>query len=109
MSFLLDPPLLVATGAALERVLPDERAKRLAAAAVVGTYVGVSAGLYLNRPRLRWFWRLFGAETGRDWMLNSGVLRFDHERSGPATHAVAAAIFATYPLWYSLGRRLGRR
>ncbi len=41
-------------------------------------------------------------------MLNSGVLRLDAERAGPGTHAVSAAIFATYPAWLWLGVRRGR-
>jgi hypothetical protein len=41
-------------------------------------------------------------------MLNSGVLRFDHERPSKTTHAVAAAIFATYPVWLYLGYRRSR-
>ena len=42
-------------------------------------------------------------------MLNSGVLKLDHRRPSRRTHAVSAAIFATYPLWLYLGYRHGRR
>ena len=42
-------------------------------------------------------------------MLNSGVLDLEHEDVRTATHVVSAAIFATYPLWARLGRRLARR
>jgi len=42
-------------------------------------------------------------------MLNSGVLGFDHRRDDTATHAVSAALFASYPLWLWLGWRDGRR
>ena len=42
-------------------------------------------------------------------MLNSGVFQLDHERPSPRTHAVSAAIFATYPLWLWLGYRHGKR
>jgi hypothetical protein len=57
----------------------------------------------------RWIWEMFGAESRRDWMLNSGVFSFDHENAGPRTHAVSAAILATYPAWLWLGMRAGRR
>ena len=42
-------------------------------------------------------------------MINSGVLKVDAEQCDPRTHAVSAAIFATYPLWLWLGVRHGRR
>ncbi|MDZ7732925.1 MAG: hypothetical protein U5R31_07220 [Acidimicrobiia bacterium] len=108
MSFLIDPPLLVGAGAMIERAVPPER-RDLASASVVGTFVGVSVGLYLDVPGLGAIWRPFGSAGGRDFMLNSGVLGIDHTRAGAPTHAAAAAIFATYPLWLALGRRLARR
>jgi hypothetical protein len=42
-------------------------------------------------------------------MLNSGVLKLDHRRAGRPTHAISAALFASYPLWLWLGWRDGRR
>jgi hypothetical protein len=69
----------------------------------------VSVSLYLNRPWTRPIAKACRAQDGRDWMLNSGVLHIDHERAGPRTHAVAAALFATYPLCLWLGYRRGRR
>jgi len=41
---------------------------------------GVSALLYLNRGWTRPIWRACLATSGRDWMLNSGVLGLDAER-----------------------------
>lgn len=108
MSFLVDPPLLVGTGAALGRLLPPGKAQDVAAKAVLATFIGTSVGLYLNRERTRWLWELCRAESGRDWMLNSGVTHFEHEHPKPWVHVVAAGIFATYPAWYRLGRRLGQ-
>ena len=69
----------------------------------------MSISLYANRRWTRPIWERCRAADGRDWMLNSGVLRFDHRDPGPATHAVAAALFATHPLWLWLGWRDGRR
>lgn len=108
MSFLLDPPLLVAAGAAIEHFTPDERTADRLEAGVTGVFIGVSSGLYANHPSTRWLWELCRAETGRDWMLNSGVFRFRHADVGWRTHLLSAAIFATYPLWPRLGRKLAR-
>lgn len=109
MSFLIDPPLLIAAGAAIERFAPSDEAADLLEAATVATFVGGSVGLYLNAEPTRWLWELCGAESGRDWMINSGVLDLEHHNPSSQTHAVAAALFATYPLWPRLGRWLTRR
>ena len=109
MSFLADPPLLVVSGAAIERLAPDEGAAARASAAVLGTFLVTSGALYVNAPWIRPFWEACRAETGRDWMLNSGVFRFDHRRAGWPTHLLGLAIFATYPRWLRLGRQLARR
>ena len=108
MSFLIDPPWLYANGRVLAEI-PDERAGKALGAATVGTFLTISIGLYLNRPWTGWLWRACRAEDGRDWMLNSGVFRFDHKRAGTGTHVVSALVFATYPLWLWLGWRQGRR
>ena len=108
MSFLADPPMLVATGAMIERLVDDERVARAAEVAVVAAYVAVSGGLYLEAAWTRPMWRGLGARSGRDWMLNSGVFSFPVDDVGPATHVLAVALFATYPLWLRLGRRLAR-
>ena len=109
MSFLVDPPLLVGAGAAIEVAAPDERSARRLEAAVLGVFLLVSVSLYANARWSHWIARLCRAETGRDWMLNSGVFGFDHAEAGLPTHVVAAGIFATYPLWIRLGRRAGER
>lgn len=108
MSFLADPPMLVATGAAVERLVPDRRARAAIEAGTVALFVGFSVGLYLEKPWATWLSRLVGARSGRDWMLNSRVTDFEYESPSVLTHLVSGAIFATYPGWYRLGRRLGR-
>ena len=132
MSFLIDPALLYATGRAYRRIAerdargdraarPEPAAARpeppasapardlAAGAGIMAVFWGVSIGLYLEQRWTRPVWRLCRAESGRDWMLNSGVLRIDWRRAGWRTHLVAALIFATYPLWLWLGmRRRGR-
>lgn len=109
MSFLVDPPLLVVSGAAIEAAAPDEKSARRLETAVLTTFVVTSVSLYANRRWTHWLARLCRAENGRDWMLNSGVFHFDHDEAGLPTHVVSAAIFCTYPLWIRLGRRLGAR
>ena len=105
MSFLIDPPWLYSNGRALART---SRPVPLAAG-TMAVFWGVSIPLYLNQRWTKPVWRLCRADSGRDWMLNSGVLKLDHRRPSRRTHAVSAAIFATYPLWLYLGYRHGRR
>jgi hypothetical protein len=105
MSFLIDPPWLYANGRAIART----GGSAPLAAGTMAVFWGVSIPLYLNARWTRPIWRLCGAQSGRDWMLNSGVLALDHEQPSPRTHALSAAIFATYPLWLWLGYRHGRR
>lgn len=104
----MDPPLLVASGVAIERLVPDERTARAAQRAVLATFFATSIGLYVEAPPTRPLWRLCRARSGRDWMLNSGVFHFDETRAGVGTHVLAAAIFALYPSFVRVGRRLGR-
>jgi hypothetical protein len=104
MSFLIDPPWLYANGRALAHVAPPEQRTPLAAA-TLGVFLVTSVSLYLDRPWTRPIWRLCRARSGRDWMLNSGVLRVDPDRAGTPTHLLSGALFATYPLWLWLGLR----
>jgi hypothetical protein len=108
MSFLIDPPWLYANGRVIASAAPERAQKPLAAATAI-VFLGVSVSLYLDRPWTRPIWRLCRARSGRDWMLNSGLLRIDARRAGVRTHLVAATIFATYPLWLWLGLRAARR
>jgi hypothetical protein len=112
MSFLLDPPLLFASGVLIERALPPER-RDVAEAATLGVFFGGSFGLYNNVPGLGLLWRPFRARNGRDFMWNSGVFGVNTTpengtREWPL-HAAAGGIFATYPFFLKLGRKLGRR
>lgn len=109
MSFLLDPPLLAASGAAAERAIEDEDLRRAVAVGTVATFVGVSLALYANAPGGRLIYGPFGARSGREFMLTSGLAEVDTERIGRARHAGALALFLLYPLWYLLGARAARR
>jgi hypothetical protein len=112
MSFLIDPPWLYATGELYGRTAPEPlrgKAAAMLGAATIAGFWATSVSLYANRPWTRPIWKACRAESGRDWMLNSGVLRLEHERPARATHAVSALLFATYPLWLVLGYRRARR
>jgi hypothetical protein len=109
VSFLIDPPWLYANGRACAALTDDRRTAAVLGAATIGAFWAVSLSLYVNRPWTKPISDACRADDGRDWMLNSGVFRFDHHHPGPATHAVSAALFASYPLWLWLGWRHGRR
>jgi hypothetical protein len=110
MSFLIDPPWLYATGRAYGRLLPEQSpATRAAHRATAGAFLVTSISLYLDRPWTRPIWKLCRAESGRDWMLHSGVFRFDPKRATGRTHLVSALLFATYPWWLRLGELQVRR
>ena len=112
MSFLIDPPWLYANGrayGAATRDSPDQRRDTAFFAATLALFWGVSVALYFDKRWTRPIWRLCRAASGRDWMLNSGVLRLDPRRAGTPTHVVSAAIFATYPYWLWRGLRDARR
>jgi len=109
MSFLADPLLLLAAGATIERVAPDERAARRAELVAASTVLAFSVPVYLEMRWTRPIWRAFHARSGRDFMLNSGLFHFEYVDPPPRTHLAAAAIFATYPMWVHLGRRWHRR
>ncbi|KAA0233079.1 MAG: hypothetical protein JJLCMIEE_02889 [Acidimicrobiales bacterium] len=109
MSFLVDPPLLIGAGVAIEELAPSEKAARIAGAAVLGVFIGTSISLYLEKGWTKPVWKAMGARSGRDWMLNSGVTAVEYRDPPRQTDLVAAGLFATYPLWLHLGRRLARR
>ena len=107
MSFLLDPPLLFASGVLIERALPEER-RDVAEAATLGVFFSGSFGLYNNVPGLGLLWRPFRARNGRDFMWNSGVFGVQTDKADWPLHAAAGGIFATYPFFLKFGRKLGR-
>lgn len=112
MSFLLDPPLLLASGLAIERLAPDEATADRLAAGTLTLFLGVSVPLWrdVRSPVLAPVWRPFSSDGPRDFMVNSGVLSLPvPRRPRPRHHLAAAAVFATYPLALALGRRLARR
>lgn len=103
MSFQLDPPLLVASGAVIERAELAPEQARLLKRATVALFIGVSLALYANAPGLRPLWGPFGARSGREFMLTSGLVSVDESKLGPVHHLAALSQFALYPLWLRLG------
>src|SRR5207244_3716666 len=99
VSFVLDPPLLVASGAGIESLGADPRTARRLCAGTLAAFVGTSGALYANVPGLRPLWGPFGARSGREFMLTSGLARVDEAAMSPARHAAALSLFAAYPLW----------
>ncbi|HLF99317.1 MAG TPA: hypothetical protein VI916_02525 [Acidimicrobiia bacterium] len=109
MSFLYDPPALAATGYVIGRVAPSRRWERLARGATLVTFIGTSVALYRNDPWTKPLVDLFGARSGRDWMLNSGITNFDENHADDRVHRAAAVVFALYPVFLAWGARRGHR
>ena len=111
MSFLIDPPWLYSTGRLYGAKAPESAQGETAAALGAGTlaaFLGTSISLYFDRTWTNPIWKACRARSGRDWMLNSGVLDLRYRRVGTTTHVVSALLFASYPLWLWLGYRHGR-
>ena len=106
MSFLIDPPLLVATGATAGRRVPMKKL----APPVLAVFWGTSAALYRNAAVVKPLMRVLPGRDGRDFMWTSGVLpiRHDKRRERAKWDKRALAIFATYPLFLWLGTRAAR-
>lgn len=110
MSFLVDPPLLLASGLAISKLAPDEETGHKLEMLTRVTFLAGATALYLNAPVANGIARkVFRSEDGREFMVNSMVFNFDHRKLRGRRHLVAAGLLATYPLWLKLGRRLGRR
>jgi hypothetical protein len=106
LSFLIDPPLLVATGATAGRRVPLRRL----APPVLAMFWATGAALYLNAAVSRPFIRLLPGRDGRDFMWTSGVLPIPHARRRERRKwdQRAVAVFATYPFFLWLGTRAAR-
>ena len=116
-SFLIDGPWLLGIGWVLGKIVnkyveddaKNQKAKWYLSVATIAVFYITSVSLYFNMEWTRWIWEMCGAESGRDWMINSGVFNFDHENVGPGGHVLAALLFLTYPLWLKSGFALGDR
>lgn len=117
LSFLLDPPALLLIGFLAgqvhylivvfgDRIITRGASRRNLAifgVAAVVIFWAYSALLYLGVTYFPWpFPRWYG---GTEWMLNSGLPLGLAQTS--ATDIIAVVIFATYPLWFYFGTKLG--
>jgi hypothetical protein len=113
MSFLVDPPLLFASGESYARLAPEEAqggAAVVAGAACLALFWGVGTALYLNAPPTRPLRPLLPNRDGRDFMVNFPLLRVDTRKPSRRMNVAAAAIFGSvYPLALWLGWDHGRR
>ena len=116
-SFLIDPPWLVSLGylyaKATSKLVKDEgkrlKTRKFLDYSTIGIFYVTSISLYFDLEWVRWIWEMVNAKSGRDWMINSGVFKFDYENVSPKGHAICAGIFATYPLALKLGYKLAER
>ncbi len=110
-SFLIDGPWLVSFGwfyakladRMFKNAETNKKVRKFLSVSTITAFYITSISLYFNLEWSRWIWEMCRAESGRDWMINSGVFKFDHENVTPKGHAICAAIFATYPLWLKAG------
>ena len=106
MSFLIDPPLLAASGAAYARA--GGKRPEVAGTAATAAFWAAGLAFYTNRRWTLPIARMFGSRDGQDFMINSGVLPIRYRARAARTHLGAALAFATYPLWFLLGWTLAR-
>lgn len=116
-SFLIDGPWLLSIGWFVEKIASrlfrdgekKKKVEHMLFFLVLNIFYVTSISLYFNLEWTRWIWEMCKAESGRDWMINSGVFRFDHKNMSRRGHLLSALMFATYPVWLSLGFLLGKK
>ena len=116
-SFLIDGPWLLSIGWVLGKIVNklaadqdrNKKARLVLSVVTIAMFYITSVSLYFNLERTRWIWEMCGAESGRDWMINSGVFNFDHENVSGKGHALSALMFLTYPVWLRAGFALADR
>jgi hypothetical protein len=114
MSFLIDPFLLVVCGAVivwlrnrgLYRVTPH--VTKILGGLVLAMFWVIAGSLYLNLGWFDWMWLWTGrAVTGRDFMINSCVFRFEYTFTSGVIDVVALVLFGLYPVWLYCGVFIG--
>ncbi len=106
MSFLIDPPLLVASGVAYAKA--DGPRPKAAGLTTIGVFWLAAAAFFRDHAATRPVTRAFRSRDGQDFMINSGVLRIRYRPRSAGTWAASLLVLATYPLWLWLGWMLGR-
>lgn len=111
MSLLVEPLALLIDGEMYARL--PESAQGGAAKAMGGlssaANLAVGIGTYLEHPWAKPLWKSSRAKSGPDYMLGWPLFHGKRRRRTARTDALAAVIFASYPLWWWLGWDHGRR
>jgi hypothetical protein len=113
VSVIVDPPLLVAKGEAIARVLPESAqgsGANVLGGVVLGVFWGAAAAFWFDHPAVVPLRRSLGYRSGREFMLRFPLPdRGRRRRRDMGEDALAMAAFASYPLWLWLGWDHGRR
>jgi hypothetical protein len=67
-------------------------------AGFMAIFWGISVGLYLDQGWTRPVRRMCRAASGRNWMLHSGVFRFEWRKPSARTHAIAGGVSTLVPV-----------
>jgi hypothetical protein len=117
MTFLIDPPLLVAF--ALLSCWIGRKVQNRTNAPVgqilawfsLCVILFTSTSLYFNLEFMDWFWQPFYpiVTSGRDLMINTGLFSIESVDTAGLIDALAVFQIAIYPIWTHLGLRLNAR
>jgi hypothetical protein len=66
-----------------------------------------SVGMYCEWSATAWMGKMMGDESGRDWMINSGIFNFDWRNLTVGSHILFGTLFAAYPLCLYTDLRIG--
>jgi len=109
-SFLIDVFWLIGLGilvAWLNAAIPGKHLVEILSVIVLACFWVTGIGLYCEWSAFAWMWKMCGAESGRDWMINSGVLHLDWQNLTTGSHIFFGTLLAAYPLWLYAGLRIG--
>lgn len=116
MSLLLSPLALFLLGMGVARVAKMRRVwrrhsrfPRRALFWVLTLYSILSLGLFIDHAAFSGLVRWLPAETGTQWMINSGLLHLDAAwpLADPWVVVYSVAMFMLFPLWLYLGLTAG--
>jgi len=109
-SFLIDVFWLIGLGfvvAWLNAAFPGRHLVEILSGVILVLFWLSSVGMYCEWSAAAWMWQMTGAESGRDWMINSGIFNFDWRNLTVGSHILFGTLFVAYPLWLYTGLRIG--